>query len=125
MPSNPNIKNKKIYFLTIPLVIAGVGAMWIHPSLFDFLERKVIQNEYGMEAWESGLRVIDNKGNLSDGSALSGSNEFILYVGSFILTVPIFLLTGIGLSIIFMKILNISYKEIKEIAESAYGRSLK
>ena len=65
--------------------------------MYRLMEYVVINHLYGHAAWAEGLRVIDNKGNLSSGDFLVGWPLIALYLGSFVLTVPFFL----GSSVLF------------------------
>jgi|ERR1035437_8720373 hypothetical protein len=72
----------------------GIGALLVALAVskwtFKLLEYLVITHVYGHGAWVHGLRV-GHKGNLSNGDVLSGWPSLILYMGTFVLTVPFFI----------------------------------
>ncbi len=63
-----------------------------------------INAAYGRAAWEGGLRVVDNKGHLTNGELLSGKGHLIVYGGSFLLTAGFFLGAGFGLTYLSMRL---------------------
>ena len=68
------------------LVVTLAASNWIS----KLLEYLVINQVYGHAAWVDGLRVIDNRGGLSNGDFLSGWPQVVLYFGTFVLIVPFF-----------------------------------
>jgi hypothetical protein len=81
-----------------------VITIWASFATFDLVEYAVINGVYGASAWDSGLRVIDNKGHLSDGRELSGFHKRVLYTGSGLLTVPFFLGSAFGFTYLNMRL---------------------
>ena len=73
-------------------------------ALFRLTAFLYINAAYGRAAWETGLRVADNKGHLSNGAELSRMGSFIVYEGSYFLTVPFFLGSGFGLPYLQMRL---------------------
>jgi hypothetical protein len=63
-----------------------------------------INAAYGSAAWDGGLRVIDNKGHLSNGESLSGWGQFFVFGGSFLMTAPFFLGSAFGFAYLRMKL---------------------
>ena len=46
--------------------------MAISNGMFALMEYVVVRCSYGSAAWAAGLRILDNKGNLSNGDVLTG-----------------------------------------------------
>lgn len=85
------------------LLVAAI-TIWASFATFDLVEYAVINCVYGTSAWDGGLRVIDNKGHLSDGRELSGFHKRVLYTGSGFLTVPFFLGSAFGFTYLNMRL---------------------
>jgi hypothetical protein len=63
-----------------------------------------ITKTYGQAAWDSGFRVIDKQGHLSNGRSLTGWGNFFVFFGGYLMSVPFFLGSGLGLCYINMKL---------------------
>jgi hypothetical protein len=88
------------------LSITGTAVVTIASSLllFRLTAFLYINAAYGHAAWENGLRVVDNKGHLSDGGELSRTGDVIVYSGSYLLSVPFFLGSAVGLPYLRMRL---------------------
>jgi hypothetical protein len=63
--------------------------MAISNGMFALMEYVVVRCSYGSAAWAAGLRILDNKGNLSNGDVLTGWAFVAPYLGTFFLSAPI------------------------------------
>lgn len=99
-------RNRAIRHFALGWPSLGIVAItiWSTFKIFHMVQYILINSVFGPEKWQAGLRVIDNKGNLSDGTVLSAMNQVILYFGSYFLTVPIFVVTAYGLSYLNMRL---------------------
>ena len=72
--------------------VAGVVLIVFVSSFYcwDAAEYVIINSVYGQQAWDQGLRIVDNKGQLSDGRRLSRRHFHMHSYGSFLLLIPIF-----------------------------------
>jgi hypothetical protein len=86
---------------------------------FDLVERWVIKSAYGEAAWDGGLRVADNKGHLSDGRELTSSQSVAVYFGSYLLSVPFFLGSAIGLSYVNMRLHGEKFRDSRDSTAAA------
>ena len=55
----------------LPVIGVVIGTIVTSLLMFQLAAYLYIKKAYGRAAWEGGLRVVDNKGNLSDGTELS------------------------------------------------------
>jgi hypothetical protein len=87
------------------LPLLGIPIITIMASfkMFYLAEFLYINSAYGRAAWDAGLRVIDNKGHLSNGDSLDGWGHFFVYFGSYLMTVPFFAASVFGLTFARMK----------------------
>jgi hypothetical protein len=87
------------------LPILGIVVVTLIASrLMDRLAQYLYVNvAYGHAAWHSGLRLVDNKGHLSNGAQLSGTGQFLVYAGGFLLTLAFFLGSAFGLPYLAMR----------------------
>jgi hypothetical protein len=92
------------YLMGWPVLGVVVITIWSSFVTYDLIHYLLINWVYGPEQWTAGLRVVDNKGNLSDGTTLSSMNEVILYVGSYLVSVPFFLGSAWGLTYLNMRL---------------------
>lgn len=86
---------------TLGLVAVTIAASFLTHDLVEYL---LLNAVYGSEAWSNGLRVVDNKGNLSDGTQLASLHKFVLSFGSFLLCVPVFVGSAFGFAYLNMRL---------------------
>ena len=92
--------------LGIPIITIAASFQMFH--LAEFFN---IDSVYGRAAWNAGLRVIDKQGHLSNGTSLSGWGNFLVFFGSFLLTIPFFLGSAFGLTYASMKLHGEHFKD--------------
>jgi hypothetical protein len=88
----------------LPVLVAVVATIISSLLMFQLTQYLYISAAYGREAWQGGLRVVDKKGNLSDGRRLSRAGHVAVYGGGCLLMVPVFLGCGLGLPFLGMKL---------------------
>jgi hypothetical protein len=73
--------------------LAGILTLFVFMALsngmFALMEYLVVRCSYGSAAWAAGLRIINNKGDLSNGDVLTGWAFVAPYLGTFFLSAPI------------------------------------
>jgi len=86
--------------------LLGVVVLTIAASFwtFDLVEYALLNAVYGADAWDAGLRVVDNKGRLSDGGRLSRFHHVVLHLGSFLLAAPVFVGSAFGLAYLNLRL---------------------
>lgn len=87
-----------------PILGVLVVTVWASFRTYDFVEYAIIETVYGADAWDSGLRVVDKRGRLSDGKELSKFHTIVLNGGSWLLSLPFFIGSGFGLAYINMRL---------------------
>ena len=81
-----NVGNKRLSELgCLGAIACALVFMTATNVVYRFLERVIISHDYGRSAWEQGLRVIDKRGNLSNGDSL-GWPYIVLMLGTFVLS---------------------------------------
>ena len=88
----------------LPVLVTVVVTIISSHFMFQLAQFWHISSAYGQAAWDDGLRVVDNKGYLSDGSELSARGRFVVYFGDYLLTVPVFFGLGLGLPYLSMRL---------------------
>ena len=81
-PTNPIEE----YLRGWPVLGIAIATFLTSQYVFSVFHHNMIVSLYGSEDWHNGLRVVDNKGSLSDGSSLSGLPLTLLYLGPFVVT---------------------------------------
>src|SRR4051794_35617950 len=106
MPEHPPTGNVSAmlqrHWGLIPIIGTALVTIISSLLLFRLTAFLYINAAYGRAAWESGLRVADNKSHLSNGSELSRAGSFIVYDGSYFLTAPFFFGSVLGFPYIQM-----------------------
>lgn len=64
----------------------AVGFFVVSQAIHHLVESALICSLFGDDAWQTGLRVIDNKANLSSGGQLSEFHRSVLNGGSFLVS---------------------------------------
>src|SRR5262249_3965344 len=78
--------------IVVVIIVTISSSFWT----YDFVEYLLIRTVYGTAEWNNGLRVADKFGHLSDGRELSGLQNTVLHLGSFLLSVPFFIGSAFG-----------------------------
>ena len=107
-----------------PIVAMAVVTIVSSILLFHLTAFVYINWKYGRAAWENGLRVADNKGHLSDGSELSRTGSFIVYDGSYFLSVPFFFGSVLGFPYLRMRLRGERLSEQLERWKEENGRKV-
>ncbi len=95
---------------------------WSSPKVFYLVQYLCINAVYGSAAWQSGLRVIDNKGTLSNGGHLSGLHNLIVYNGTFLILVSIFFGTALVVGYVNMRLKGYTLRSARRRSpKSGYG----
>jgi hypothetical protein len=95
------------------LPVIAVVAITIISSHFTFrlAEYLYIKGTFGQAAWDGGLRVVDNKGHLSNGQELSGAGNFLVNFGSYLMSVPFFAGSAFGFVYLSMRLRGERFSE--------------
>jgi hypothetical protein len=94
-----------------PAIGVVLITFWSSCWTFNLVEEWSIRSTYGNAAWVGGLRVIDNKGHLSNGRELSGVQYQVVYFGSYLLSVPFFFGAVCGLSYLNMRLHGVRLRD--------------
>jgi len=72
--------------------------------MFRLAQFLYIRAAFGRAAWESGLRVVDKQGHLSNGAELSAMGHVVVDLGGGLLTAMVFVGIGLGLPYLRMRL---------------------
>ena len=92
--------------------------------MFRLAQFLYIRAAFGRAAWESGLRVVDKQGHLSNGVELSAMGHVVVDLGGGLLTAMVFVDLGLGLPYLRMRLCGERLTEQMDRWRSAQWRRL-